>query len=222
MTVTATVPARPDVHEMVVIHRVFRRELHLIPRIVLDVPAGDTARVRIVGEHLEFVLGTLHSHHTGEDAILWPRLLQRATPSAALVHTMQEQHHRVEQHVEETTAALSSWMRVPGPMTALRLARTVDDLRAALLEHLDLEEREILPLISAHISVAEWQSLAEHGKNHTPRAQLPLVFGAILEEADATERAALLAAVPAPVRFFLRTAGARQYRRYVNRVRGGR
>jgi hypothetical protein len=46
------------------------------------------------------------------------------------------------------------------------------------------------------------------------------VFGAILEDADEGERAELLATVPAPIRFFLRTAGARQYRRYITRVRG--
>ena len=50
--------------------------------------------------------------------------------------------------------------------------------------------------------------------------QLPIIFGAILEECTPDERRAMLAKVPLPVRLVLRTVGARQYRRYVTRVRG--
>src|SRR6185369_172960 len=85
----------PDVQEMVVIHRVFRRELTVIPRLVRSVPDGDAQRVRVVAEHAAFVLDFLHAHHSGEDELLWPLLLQRAAPSATLVRTMQEQHHGI-------------------------------------------------------------------------------------------------------------------------------
>jgi hemerythrin-like domain-containing protein len=220
MTTSTTSTQAPDVHEMVVIHRVFRRELSALPRLVRETPSGDTDRARIVGDHLALVLETLHVHHTGEDELLWPLLLDRAAPSAELVHTMESQHHLVEGYIEDLDHALPRWVDDPTRQRAERLAAIVDELRGSLLEHLDLEEREILPVVARHLSVQEWNALGEHGKNHTPRKHLPLVFGAILEEADHGERAALLANVPAPIRFFLRTAGARQYRRYITRVRG--
>ncbi|GAA2335884.1 hemerythrin domain-containing protein [Dactylosporangium salmoneum] len=209
----------PDVQEMVVIHRVFRRELAAIPALVRATTPGDTARAGVIGAHADFVLGFLHAHHSGEDELLWPLLLQRAAPSAELVRTMQAQHHGVEEATEATRDALRAWTAAPDRPAADRLAGLVERLREALVAHLDLEEREILPLVSRHVSAAEWAALAEHGKNATPRRQLPLVFGALLEDASADERAGLLAAVPAPIRFFLRTAGARQYRRHVTRVR---
>ena len=42
---------KPDVNEMRVIHRVFRRELTALPGLVRRAPAGDTARAQIVGQH---------------------------------------------------------------------------------------------------------------------------------------------------------------------------
>jgi hypothetical protein len=53
------------------------------------------------------------------------------------------------------------------------------------------------------------------------RDQLPIMFGAILEEAGAGERAEMLAEVPLPIRLLLRSVGAWQYRRYISAVRAG-
>jgi hypothetical protein len=220
MTTTDTARTSPNVHEMVVIHRFFRRELAAVPRFIRATPGGDIDRARVVGEHLALVLETLHIHHTSEDELLWPLLLERAAPSAELVHTMEQQHHGVETLIEELDSLLPRWAAAPTRTAGERLAANVDDLRVALLEHLDLEEREILPVVARHLSVPEWNALAEHGVKQTPRKHLPLVFGAFLEDADEGERADMVANVPAPVRFFLRTAGARQYRRYITRVRG--
>ena len=63
-----------------------------IPRLVRDTAPGDRGRARIVGDRLAFVLETLHVHHTSEDVLLWPLLLDRAAPSADLVHTMEQPH----------------------------------------------------------------------------------------------------------------------------------
>jgi hypothetical protein len=198
---------------------VFRRELVAIPALVRGVRGGDGARARTVADHLSLVMGGLHMHHTGEDELLWPLLLERAAPSTALVETMQQQHHRVEEYADQLDQLTEAWAADPSAVCGEQLARLVEQLAVALFEHLDLEEREILPLVSRHITVAEWDSLGEHGKEAMPARQLPLLFGAILEEADEGERQRMLAHLPAPVRLLLRTVGARQYRRYIMRVR---
>ena len=211
---------RPDVNEMIVIHRVFRREFSAIPSLVRHVRAGDVARSRVVADHLGLMMAGLHMHHTGEDVVLWPLLLERAAPSTALVETMQHQHHRVDEYAEQLQLLADGWASDPSAIRGEQLARLVEQFAAALLQHLDLEEREILPLVSAHVSVVEWDSLGEHGKESMSPRQLPLIFGAILEDADPGERQRMLAHLPAPIRLVMRTVGARQYRRYVTRVRG--
>ena len=211
---------RPWVHEMVIIHRAFRRELRILPRLVRDVSAGDTHRAATLAGAVRLVLGGLHHHHTGEDVVLWPALLERAAPSTGLVETMQAQHEAVEGHMEHVEPLLQAWETSPTTARGAELADLLDRLAAALVEHLDLEEREILPLAERHVTVAEWNSLGEQGIDEMDQKLLPIIFGAILEECTPNERRAMLAKVPLLVRVVLRTVGARQYRRYVTRVRG--
>nr|WP_300048641.1 hemerythrin domain-containing protein [uncultured Nocardioides sp.] len=221
-TAFSTTPTsdRPWVHEMVIIHRAFRRELTILPRLVREVRDGDTQRAATLAGAVRLVLSGLHHHHTGEDVVLWPALLERAAPSTGLVETMQAQHEAVEGHMEHVEPLLRAWESSPTTARGAELADLLDRLAGALVEHLDLEEREILPLAERHVTVAEWNSLGEQGVDEMDQKQLPIIFGAILEECTPEERRAMLAKLPLPVRLVLRTVGARQYRRYVTRVRG--
>jgi nitrate reductase assembly molybdenum cofactor insertion protein NarJ len=211
---------RPWIHEMVIVHRAFRREFVLLPRLVREVADGDTRRSADVAEALHVVLGGLEMHHTGEDAVLWPRLLERAAPSTGLVETMQAQHHRVDEYAARVAPLLDAWEKAPTRARGAELADLLDAFAAALFEHLDLEEREILPLCLRHLTAQEWDGMADHGLEVMEKSQLPIIFGAVLEECTDEERRAMLARLPLPARIFLRTLGARQYRRYVSRVRG--
>ena len=166
------------------------------------------------------MLDGLHHHHLGEDDLLWPALLERAAPSTGLVETMQAQHDVVDGYAEKVAPLLDAWERTAATTTGTELADLLDRFAAALFEHLDLEEREILPLVERHVTVAEWNSLGEHGIEEMDRKMLPILFGAILEDATPDERRAMLAKQPLGVRFLLRLVGARQYRRFVTRVRG--
>ena len=132
---------------------------------------------------------------------------QRAAPSAALVETMQRQHQRVDEYAAQVEPLVGPGSASRRPSRGEQLARVVEQFAAALVEHLDLEEREILPLVSRHLTVAEWDSLGGHGKESMSSRELPLMFGAILEDADASERTRMLAHLPAPIRLVMRTAG---------------
>jgi len=208
-----------DVRDMYVVHRVFRREFALIPRLVRSVAAGDTARAAVVAAHARLVLGGLDMHHTGEDALLWPKLLERAAPSADLIHRMEAQHHRVEELIAELSQALPRWEAEARPAVSEEVASTFDALRTALLEHLDDEERFILPIAERHVTQQEWAGLGEHGMAKVKKSELPILFGAMLEEAAPEERTLMLGIVPPPVRLLVRTVFAWQYRRYITKVR---
>lgn len=218
-TSTST-PALTDVHDMVVVHRTFRRELTLLPPLVRAVGAGDTARAAVLARHARFVLAGLHVHHTGEDELLWPLLRERAAPSTALVERMQTQHHTVETLVDGLGPALDRWEVEARPAVATEVADLLDALRVALVEHLDEEEAEILPLAARHVSPAEWAAVGEHGASQIPTALLPVMFGMLLEDSTPDERAHMFGVVPLPARLLLRTWGRWSYRRYITAVRG--
>lgn len=209
-----------DVHDMVVVHRTFRRELALIPRLARATTAGDLARAAVVAGHARRVLDGLHLHHTGEDVLLWPKLLERAAPEAGLIHRMEGQHHRVEELVKLLGPAVDRWTAEARPAVSEEVAGLFDELRTVLLEHLDDEEAHILPIAARCITQPEWDELGEHGLSQLPKSELPIAVGMLLEDATPAERADLLGKAPAPARLLLRTLGAWQYRRYVRSVRG--
>ena len=47
---TSTAIQRPDTHDMIVVHRVFRRESDLMPTLIQAVPDGDTARAEVLAQ----------------------------------------------------------------------------------------------------------------------------------------------------------------------------
>ena len=53
MTTTTHTDHRPDVHEMVVVHRAFRREAAAAAGYLRTTPEGDTQRAKIVADHLQ-------------------------------------------------------------------------------------------------------------------------------------------------------------------------
>src|SRR5690242_10679526 len=128
MTTTTRTDQRPDVHEMVVVHRAFRREFPAAAELVRSTPEGDTRRAKVVADHLRLGLAGLHMHHTGEDIVLWPLLLERAAPSTGLVETMQAQHHAVDEQVEAITPALDAWEADPTKAKGEQLASLCEGL----------------------------------------------------------------------------------------------
>jgi iron-sulfur cluster repair protein YtfE (RIC family) len=220
MTNTAnSTPQLTDVRDMVVVHKVFRREFALIPGLVRAVAPGDTRRAAVVAGHARMILMGLDLHHTGEDALLWPKLLERDAPDSDLIHRMEAQHHRVEELIAELEPALDRWETEARPAVGVEVASTFDELRVALLEHLDDEEEHILPIAARCVTQEEWNALGEHGLGQVDKSQLPIMFGAILEDATPEERTMMLSLVPPPVRLLMRTVFAWQYRRYITRVR---
>jgi hemerythrin-like domain-containing protein len=216
MTTTAE---RVDTHEMVIVHRVFRREFRLLPIMVKHVSAGDRDRAAVVAGHAADMTSTLHHHHTGEDLLLWPKLLARAAPRAELIQRMQDQHERVAVLLDRVDVLMAKWPQSADPATRDELADTLAQTSAALDEHLGDEETEILPLVAEHITVPEWDQLTAYGKKALPKNSKAFVYlGLILEETTAAERTAFLRRLPVPLRWAWRLIGHRIYRRAMNRL----
>ena len=209
-------------HDMVVVHRVFRRELSLIPELLLSTPAGDVDRASVVVGHARLILSGLHLHHTSEDSLLWPLLSQRSAPSTELVERMQAQHDDVDDRLGRLDTVLARWETEARPAVAKEAAGLMDQLRQVVVEHLDDEEAHILPVAEASITPQEWASVGKAGVAKMTRAELPLMFGALLEDASDAERRQMLQSLPLPIRFLMRSWGSVHYRRYITKVRGRR
>jgi hemerythrin-like domain-containing protein len=212
---------RPNTQEMVMIHRVFRREFGMLPDLIRRVRPDDPARVALLAEALDDLFIGLHVHHSGEDTLLWPKLLTRARPDTGLIERMEAQHVRVAALVEAAEQLLAEWRSTGDPRTADRLATGLKAMTAELDLHLTEEESRVLPLVAEHITATEWAALGEHGLATLGKDKLLMTLGAILEDATPAERARFLAKVPLPGRVAWQLIGRRKYRRTMQRRRAG-
>lgn len=213
--------SRPDVQEMVVVHRMFRREYELAPLLVCEVRAGDRARAGVVAGHLAELGTMLHHHHLGEDELVWPKLHLRAPISDELVQRMEGQHAHVGGLLERVDGLLPSWTSGGDPTARDELVAVLDELAPALEQHLLEEERDVLPLIDQHMTAAEWNELGERGVAAIPKTRMLVLFGYILEDTSQDEQRKMLAVLPAPVRLVYRAVGRRRHERERDRIRAG-
>ncbi|MEU0935931.1 hemerythrin domain-containing protein [Embleya sp. NPDC005971] len=225
MTASSSSPVSPasagfDTRDMVIVHRGLRRESRLLIELVAAVEPGDTARAKVLADHFDLYRLGLHGHHTGEDELLWPPLLARVDLEADLVLRMEAQHERVAGSLTTAGELLAAWAANAGGNERDALVAALVEHRAALIEHLDEEEAELLPLAQRLLTAQEWHAMGEHFVETTPKPQILLLLGVVLEDARPAERATMLGGLPLPARLLWHLVGRPMYARMVRRVRG--
>jgi hypothetical protein len=154
----------------------------------------------VLAAHLRWYQRGLHNHHVGEDELLWPLLHARADLQSEVVLRMEAQHERVAASLDQVMLGLPAWQASARTPERDRLVAALTAHRAVVLEHLDDEEAHLLPVAARHLTRREWDAQGEHFLASTPKRQLLILLGAVLEDADASERASVLAAMPVPAR----------------------
>ena len=166
--VCAAAPKLCDTSDMVIVHRMFRRECALLPQLVAAVPAGDVARARTIAGHVREVLDMLHHHHLGEDELLWPRLSTRTRFHADLLARMDSQHHALAGLLEGVATALPEWQHAPAARTGTPLTAVLEQVSRGLNEHFDEEELKVLPIVERVITAAEYRQVGQRGLESIP------------------------------------------------------
>lgn len=214
---TTSTPPSVDTRDMLVVHTAVRREFRLAPGLVREASGGAAERRTTVADHLDFLLEFLHHHHTGEDRLLWPLLLERVPEELApVVRSMEEQHEAIAAVSGEAEALLPSW-RATGE-GGEQLAGLLQRLHDLLDEHLGVEEREVLPLAARTLTPAEWGRLGEEGMASVERTRLPLVLGMFMYEGDPATIRSMLSHAPLVPRLLMPHLAPRAYARYARRV----
>ncbi|MGY4767164.1 hemerythrin domain-containing protein [Kribbella sp. CWNU-51] len=210
-----------DTRDMNCVHTFLRREFRLAPGVVRAVDEGDTGRARIICDHLEFLTTFLHHHHTGEDRLLWPKLLARVPDELApIVHLMEAQHERVDELLREIQRVREQWRSSAGQADRDALAQLLDELNVSLVEHLEAEEERLLPIAARTVTEAEWHELGEAGVKALRKPDLPLVLGMIQYEGDPEVVADIVGGTPPLIRWIVPALSRRAFRRHALAVHG--
>ena len=102
-------------------------------------------------------------HHAKETQLLFPAIRARSDEAAAILERLDLDHAVSRDAVRELEHALlgvEMMGRVPeGRARGIRFGRALHDYVARNLEHLDLEERVVLPLAERVLAPADWEAL---------------------------------------------------------------
>ena len=112
-------------------------------------------------------------HHTKETALLFPKIRARSSEAAAVIARLDADHalsHRAVLDLQHDLLALEM-MSEAADATARRerFEKEMETYIAAYLDHMRIEEVEILPLAERALTAADWAELdAEFMRNRDP------------------------------------------------------
>jgi iron-sulfur cluster repair protein YtfE (RIC family) len=212
--------ARTNTADMYAVHGAFRTVLPEGQALV-DAAGDDPGRASSVANFYDNVLDFLHVHHTGEDELIWPRLLERCPAEAAEVQRIAAQHDEVTELLAEARSRLAAWAQSNAASDGRAAGESLAALEAALRPHLEEEEQRILPLCSEHMSAEEWAQLPVHGFSHFAGDKPWVILGLIMDQLTDDQRAEMLAHMPPPARDMWEGFGSAAYAELKASLRAG-
>jgi hemerythrin-like domain-containing protein len=204
-----TVPA--DTRMMGIVHSALRRDLVRL-RLVLGTPAAEEPRRRkALAEHAIWLMDFLHHHHTGEDEGLYPLVVRRNPAAAELCERMDADHDTITPAMDGLRAAAERHLADARSPDADLLA-ALAALEEPLVPHLAREELEMMPVVSASISHAEWVAWHESMVDGS-MTQLAFEGHWLIDGLDEESIQVVVGPVPAVPRFILVKLLGGAYRR---------
>ena len=216
MTATS-VEQSADTVMMGVMHDALRRDFARIRDVLSDPAApGDVQRVALA-EHVLFMLVFLDGHHHSEDANLWPRVRAKDPSLGPLLDSMSRDHEQIATQVEALSEAAQGYAARSDEATRVALLAAIDRCTAVLVPHLDREEAELMPRVSACLTEHEWRAFEKSAKPDMPVSQLAEYFNWFLDDLDEVRRRKIMRALPPPVVFVSTKVFGPGYRRRAGR-----
>ncbi|HEY7011392.1 MAG TPA: hemerythrin domain-containing protein [Streptosporangiaceae bacterium] len=210
-----------EVRDMAIVHRLFRQAYDEAARLVRASPTPSPGRVTFLADHIDLVLGGLHSHHQDEDELLYPILIERVPEQASMTEHVEHEHQVIATALDAASAACATWRQRPSAETGEALAAGLDHLNQVVQPHLDDEEQKVVPLAAVTLTQQEWDAMGKRGMNSVPRDKRAIAAGLMLEPLDADDRAYMMKHVPAPLRVLFPFLVERPWKKYASTLRNG-
>ena len=184
----------PDLRDYRVVHRAMTVDLQRLAIAAADlVDRPDRARMAALRYYLRVVSAEIESHHHVEDEDVWPFLEAVAGDRTALV-PLTEDHEQLDPLLHRANELAAREVADPELVGVLR---EVADL---LTRHVAAEERDVFPIITERVRVADYERLQKRFQGNLKPSLLPFLVPWVLRHASPEDRAALLAEAGWPMR----------------------
>jgi hemerythrin-like domain-containing protein len=207
-----------DLNGMYMAHHAFRRDLARFAAAARNTPVEATDVWRALAVRWSQFSDILHHHHTTEDDVLWPQLLDVVDAAGdgegrATLEAMEAEHELIDPLLQSCAAGFAAMARTPDAATRDRLAETAASARDTLADHLRHEETEALPLVQALLPQEGWDRVEKAaGSGQSPRKLFFLVPWAA-DGLSADQLETIVATLGAPFRVLLSLSRGRYERR---------
>jgi iron-sulfur cluster repair protein YtfE (RIC family) len=174
----AAAPDGPvDMQLMYVMHHAFRRDLAAFATAARHTPVEDRTTWRLLAARWSLFSRVLHHHHSGEDAGVWPWLLEHGTAEdRATLEAMEAEHAEIDPLLTACAEGFERLARRADEDARAALAVRLVATRDHLARHLEHEETGAIPILQRLMTQREWHALdEEHFKRLSPRLVVRLV-----------------------------------------------
>ena len=159
---TAAHPGPVDMMMMYVMHHGFRRDLAAFTAAAQSTPVGARSTWRALAARWQLFSQVLHHHHSGEDAGLWPALVERADEEGRRVlEAMEAEHSEIDPILAACAAGFERLASHADDDARAALAVRLCAAKESLGRHLRHEETEAIAILQAVLSEQEWEQIEQ-------------------------------------------------------------
>jgi hypothetical protein len=159
----AAAPEGPvDMQIMYVMHHAFRRDLARFAEAAWHTPVEDRVTWRRLARRWQVFADVLHLHHSGEDAGLWPWLLEHGTPEdRATLEAMESEHADLDPLLRSCAEGFARLADHADDDARNALAVRLGATRESLARHLEHEETDAIAIVQRLMTQEQWITLDE-------------------------------------------------------------
>jgi hemerythrin-like domain-containing protein len=192
----------PDLTTYRAVHTALREAASRMAAASVDLRRSDWRRIDAFAKYWAGYAGEVLAHHTVEDDIMFPVLVERCPVAGELIARTDADHHHLDELMDAIDAAVATMVRGEGPG---RLPELLGQLAVHMDEHLDFEDADILPLFERHFTGEEYAELeAKAQKDLGVGKQAMFTVPFVLRWMDAESFAHTLEGAPTPLRVLYR------------------
>ena len=186
----------PDIGFMYAMHDAFRRDVSRLQAAVGKIGTRREVPSTVL-EGWDVFQRNLTFHHQAEDDDLWPTLRTRIddVDERGAIDDMVREHSLIPPALEAVSRGLGG-SEDPQP--------AVDQLATLVLDHLDHEERDVLPLVERRLSDADWHAFLRTERNRRAPRERPEFLCWVLDDTRPEHADAVLGELPPPGRLVYR------------------
>lgn len=192
----------PDLAIYYTVHIALRRAAHRLAATAATIETARSQHRRAFAKYWRGYKGEILAHHTIEDVVLFPALIERVPFAAALIARTDCEHHELDVLMARIDAAVAA---VVAGAPIGELENTIRELASYMDRHLDFEDEEILPLFERHFTAEEYAEFDNQAKKQIkPGKQLAFTIAFVVAEMTPEQRATTLRDAPLAFRILYR------------------